>query len=464
MTEPATRPHVSPTVDRVPECALASVPETENVPAAAAAPPLEPVARAARIEVLDFVRGFALLGILFVNLPAFDAPRYAVFRNEIYGWFPAWYDQAAIWLIRIVATSKFYTILSFLFGLGFGVQLTRAMERGTERFDQYYRRRLALLLGLGLVHLLLVWMGDVLHVYALVGFLLLPFRKREQRTVLVWALALSVVPWIAGAAYVTGRALRETPAAQAERQRTRLEERAKLAREMREEVETYARGSRWEVLRLRATQGVNNAGVKVSWGLFEVWPTFLLGLWVARRRILDDIPAHLPLFRRLFWWGLVVGGGGTIGLAVWQARMGTDAPPPLSFLHTLLGHLVARPFHALFYAAGLLLLVQSEAWRRRLAPLAAVGRLALTNYLGQSLLCVTLFYGVGLGLGGFGYFGQVGPALGLALMGAIWAVLIAFSLWWSKRYRLGPVEWAWRSLAYGARQRMRLAGPHPPMA
>jgi uncharacterized protein len=144
-------------------------------------------------------------------------------------------------------------------------------------------------------------------------------------------------------------------------------------------------------------------------------------------------------------------------LAVWRVRLGLDPSPLSSFLHRMLGNLVARPLHTLFYASGLVLLLQSAAWRRRLEPLAAVGRLALSNYILESLICVTLFYGVGFGLGGFGLYGQIGPALGLVLMPVLWAVLMAVSVWWSRRYRFGPMEWLFRSLAYGERQPMRLA-------
>jgi uncharacterized protein len=420
------------------------------------APALEPVPRAARIEVLDFLRGLAMLGILFINLPAYDAPTDAVFRMDS-PWFTAWYDRAAVLFIRTFGESKFYTLLTFLFGVGFGIQLTRAAARGMERFGWFYSRRLLVLLGIGLAHLLLIWMGDVVHVYAVVGFLLLLFRNRRQKTLLVWAVCLTVLPWIAGAGYVTYRALTNTPEKQAERLRKRAEARAKLPEEIASEVRTFASGTRWEVMKARGKQVWDGMGIETLWAFFEVWPMFLLGLWVVRRGVLDDLPAHLPLIRRLFWWGLIAGVGLSLVLAVWRVRLGLDPSPPSSFFHRMLGNLVARPLHTLFYATGLVLLLQSETWRRRLEPLAAVGRLALSNYILQSLICVTLFYGVGFGLGGFGLYGRIGPAWGLALMVVLWAVLMAVSTWWSRRYRFGPMEWLFRSLAYGERQPMRLA-------
>jgi uncharacterized protein len=117
---------------------------------------------------------------------------------------------------------------------------------------------------------------------------------------------------------------------------------------------------------------------------------------------------------------------------------------------------VVRPLHALGYAAGLVLLVHTAGWARRLAPLAAAGRMAATNYVMQSVICVTLFYGVGFGLGGFGLYGRTGFAAGVVLTFAIWALQLWFSSWWLARYRFGPLEWLWRSLTYGAAQPMRL--------
>jgi uncharacterized protein len=113
---------------------------------------------------------------------------------------------------------------------------------------------------------------------------------------------------------------------------------------------------------------------------------------------------------------------------------------------------VAAPALALFYASTILLLTQREAWRRRLAPLAAVGRMALSNYLLQSLVCTTIFYSYGLAL-----FDKVGPALGLLLTVAIFLVQVPLSVWWLRRFQFGPVEWLWRSLTYWRVQPLRVS-------
>jgi uncharacterized protein len=432
-------------------------------PAAEPDPTTAPVPREARIDAIDYVRGLAVLGILLVNMPLYAAPMAAYFNAEAIGLFPGTADVAALWFIRVVAESKFYTLFSFLFGLGFGVQLVRATRRGAPAFGRFYSRRLFVLLGLGTIHLLFFWLGDVLHVYAVIGYLLLLFRNRSQKALLRVALGLMLVPLVGGTVFLGVKAFRETPAKRVERLRERQvrldTERARVP----EVIRGYQQGTRREVQDLRTWQDVERLPGDLGWGVFEVLAMFLLGLYVARSGFLDDLPAQVPLLRRLLPWGMA-GVAGTLLFAVWRYRAGPDASIFVVIPHGILSHVVIRPLHALFYAVGLLLLLQSEAWRRRLAPLAAVGRMALTNYLMHTIICVTLFNGVGFGLGGFGLYGRVGHAAGLALTFAIWAFQLVLSPWWLARYRFGPFEWVWRSLTYGHAQPMRVERAEPSAA
>lgn len=134
-------------------------------------------------------------------------------------------------------------------------------------------------------------------------------------------------------------------------------------------------------------------------------------------------------------------------LIVAQARLSLFA----GLLVLLLAHSLTGPLLALGYAAALALLAQRPRWAARLAPLGAAGRLALTNYLAQSLICTTLFYGYGAGL-----FGQVGAAAGILIAIAIYALQLLWSVWWLRHFRFGPAEWLWRTLTYGRAQPMRL--------
>ena len=184
---------------------------------------------------------------------------------------------------------------------------------------------------------------------------------------------------------------------------------------------------------------------------------FLVGLYVGRRRILQDIRGHLPLIRRVLIWGLA------LGLAVNAVRYfitcatGNCWPDPLSqpyatrFLVRMLRRL-SDPALAFAYGSALVLLAQKRSWQKQFAPLAAAGRMALTNYLLQGVLLGLLVPTIG-----FGVYKQVSPSLGPALAVAIYAALMLLSVWWLRRFRFGPAEWLWRTLTYGKLQPMRLA-------
>ena len=155
----------------------------------------------------------------------------------------------------------------------------------------------------------------------------------------------------------------------------------------------------------------------------------------------------------------VVGGFGIVliiiglignGIYVYFGQQANRAMPSLVNLISLAGQTFGAPALALFYMASLTLLAERPVWRGRLAPLANAGRMALTNYLLQSLVCTILFYGYG-----FGLYGRIGAAGGIVLTAAIFLVQVALSTWWLGRFRFGPMEWLWRTLTYGKRQEMR---------
>jgi len=177
---------------------------------------------------------------------------------------------------------------------------------------------------------------------------------------------------------------------------------------------------------------------------------FLLGLYVGRRRILHEVSAHLPLFRRVMWWGLIVGIPSNLMFAAASASPGI-VPPAYYDLATRGARTIGGPALCLFYISAIVLLVQKRDWRQRLSPLASVGRTALSNYLLQSIVCTLFFYGYGLGL-----YGRLGPAITLILTFVLYRAQIGLSNWWLSRYRFGPAEWLWRSLTYGKFQPLAL--------
>ncbi len=211
----------------------------------------------------------------------------------------------------------------------------------------------------------------------------------------------------------------------------------------------YQNGSWREIFQTRMHEF---AAIQFGW--IFIGPTiaamFLLGLWLGRRGILQRPEVHVRLLRGVTWIGLPVGLGLNIGYAL-GTEVTNPAVPSFAGMLTYGGQWLGAPLLGFGYAASLVLLMRDERWRRRLGPLGAVGRMALTNYLLQTLICTTIFYSYGLAL-----FNRVGPALTVPLALAIYAAQIAVSVWWLRRFRFGPMEWLWRTLTYGKLQPMRL--------
>jgi uncharacterized protein len=403
-------------------------------------PKLEPVAPGERIHVLDILRGFALLGILAVNMQLFSSPIYLVLTGLQHWEEPL--DVAVERFIRFFAHGKFYPIFSFLFGLGMALQYERAERRGAEQFGTVYARRLFVLLGFGMVHAFLIWEGDILLVYAMFGFLLLLFVQRSKTTLLVWAGICLVLPiLLTGALYLIFLLARMVPEAAAGIDAFGGHE--LYYREKAEEnIQTFAHGTYLEILRQRLA---NLAFLyKISFFYVPIiFGMFLLGLFAAKQRLFHDVPGHRSFFWKTVLWA---GAVGLIGNTLFYVSFEVQAEDPYSFWFVIgtAGMSLGATALALCYVSGITLLAQREWWLRRLAWLAPVGRMALTNYLAQSLICTTIFYSYGLGL-----FGAVGPAAGLLLTFGIFIAQIFWSRWWMSRFEFGPAERLWRRFTYG---------------
>jgi uncharacterized protein len=407
---------------------------------------LTPVAAAERIETLDVLRGFALLGILTVNMAGFSWP-----MDQVMSGAQLWEssrDLVADGLIAFAAEGKFYPLFSFLFGLGVAIQMERAEARGAQ-FAGWFCRRLFVLLGIGLAHAILVWEGDILVWYALFGFLLLAFRQRKPKTLLIWAALCLLIPalLIVGIwALLAGASL--VPEVSQIIQREMMEDAEASARKLEESIRVFSQGSYGEILAARFRNLV------FMWliGVFFV-PTcfamFLLGMYAGQRRLFHNIEAHAGGFRRVLFWGLVLGLPANLIYMLGSALSDLSDVYYIWFLSSA-AVAIGGPVLSLAYAAALTLLLRREGWQRALRPIAATGRMALSNYLFQSLVCTTIFYSYG-----FGLFGSVGRAAGMVFVLAIYLAQVALSVAWLKYFRFGPMEWLWRRLSYGQRQPMR---------
>ncbi len=392
---------------------------------------MAPVQPAQRMELLDILRGAALFGILASNMRAFDSPL-AVYIDHSLMW-TGTADRIAQGAIDLLITGKFITIFAFLFGVGFGIQMDRAAQRGAS--SAFYLRRLAVLLVFGLLHGFLLWWGDILAPYALMGFALYLFRNQSRESVALWAKILYIwplIPMIAGAAFTASGGQIQGPA------RTTAAEIARI-------VLVYSTGTYAQIFQEHLKELSSQ-----TFSLFFFYPRvlgiFLAGLWAWRTGLLLNLSEKKPLLRRLGRWGFSIGLAGNAVTVAIQAIWHPDPfrMEPLGAAQNLVGS-VAVPAMSLGYASALALLyLDSSHWRVRLRPFGAVGRTALTNYLAQSAICTTIYNSWG-----FALFGSVGPLAGLIPTVALYAAQVAASVAWVRRFAFGPAEWLWRVLTYG---------------
>jgi uncharacterized protein len=382
-----------------------------------------------RIELLDALRGFALFGILLANILYWS------------GWGlvpdPATLKVASAEAVRAqhlfhyaLIDGKFYTLFSLMFGIGFSLQLSRLERRGADGV-RIFRRRILILLGIGLVHMVFIWDGDILTLYALLG-LLLPFFRGWSDWRLLAAAVLLILSPIAGAAlfeamgwaphraiYAFGDsiavALSGTPA----------DPIGWLQREDPQAFVSWLLGG-WPY----------SIGTRIeNWRIPKVLGIMLIGMILGRRLVVGTLLGD----RRRLWAALLAGVAVGAPLSILYA-----ATPGAS--QTSLAAILGTVPLAFAYAAGFVLIWDRA--RPALRLLAWPGRMALTNYLMHSLLGIILFYGIG-----FGLVGRLGPPGFYAIAVAIFAVQILLSRWWLERFGQGPMERLWRRLTYGSPRR-----------
>lgn len=413
--------------------------------------PAKPVSTRERIDFVDILRGFALLGVFTFNMWGFAGDRFGLMT------WPHWWDRALVVARDFLIQAKFYSLFSFLFGWGMSIQLLRAQQRGTK-FLPVYLRRLLILLLLGMAHGILIWDGDILTLYAMMGFLLVLFRNRSERFLWVTAVLLLLFSIFMTLPYTGVTAIREW-----------YGEVTSIFHWRNLGPAPYADGTWVEIARHRAQSFVSRNTDGLIYVFGNILSMFLLGLYTGKRQIFQNVDQHRPFLRRVMWSGLIVGVvlNGAFVLNIYWRETGLPDWYPAHFAWTI--HTGTRTFGApalmLFYVSGLTLLLNPVArfyksqgndlqnrstWLERLAPLGPVGRMALSNYLTQSILGTLIFYGYGLGL-----YGRTTPIFGVILVIVIFLAQIRFSAWWLERYQFGPMEWVWRSLTYGKKQPLR---------
>lgn len=393
-----------------------------------------------RTDLLDALRGFALFGVVWSNYAVFA---YWVFLPpSVQAALPgSSFDQALEWFHTVFIDGKFYSIFSLLFGIGFGFFL----GKGADGLVRFYRRILILLV-IGWVHLRYLWAGDILFLYALLGLLLPLFRKLKDRVLLVLAALLIILPIAIDAVVVLSEG-RIDPVAPLEVYQEACD--AALGYTTIDAMMAVPDGG-WQefVVQNARTWLFRFIHLVESNRAPKVLGLFLLGLWVSRKQLFDDPAAHRPLLRRVLIAGWV--SGIVFNLLMWWSQAHLGGLPKAEGLVATIAYALGVVPLALAFASGFALLWVNEKWRSRLLVLAPMGRMALTNYLLQTVMGIALFTGLGLGLGT-----RVSAVSFEALALAVFVVQVLWSRWWLTRFHYGPFEWAWRSLTYGKVMPMR---------
>lgn len=414
--------------------ALATAPNVDVAPGDIG----DPRPGSGRIADIDGLRGFALLGILVVNLTFFSSA-FTIYEIADPA-FDSWLDEVGRWIVAVLFTSKFYVLFSFLFGYSFTLQLTGAERRGVP-FRPRFLRRLLGLFAIGTAHAVLLWQGDILTTYAALGLVLLLIHRISPRRAVVAAGAIV----LASATLFVVAGLDELARGTTPDLAARIQGAT--------DATAHWRGPFTDVLAQRASEMPTTLELILVLQAPTALAMFLLGLAAGRRRLLADVGALRPLLVRAARVLLPLGVAGGV-LYAWLT-LGHAGTARATFGAAV--DVLGAPLLTGGYVAALLLLFGTGRGERIRDALAPAGRMALSNYVLQSLICAFLFTGYGLGL-----VGRVSPVGALGIAGAIYAGQLVASAWWMRRHRYGPLEWLLRWFTIGERPPWRTPRLHAP--
>ena len=386
-----------------------------------------------RIQVLDVLRGFALIGILIINAMSILAVKGSTpaFTVDIPN-----ADRVLQDLILFFIESKFFTLFSLLFGIGFAIQIQSAERQGTA-FLPRISRRMAGLLVFGVLHILLFWDGDILVIYAITGTILILFRKTAFVRIKRWIISLLAVPGVLVLIILAYTLIARLSPSGSE---SFVKSDASLAKEFANTQATQT------LLQNGFLQGIGeriHTYLELSPLLFSRIPTvlamFLIGLYLGRSGFIRRLPDEIETLRKVRFWGLSIGF--TLMALI---LLSTKLLPTTSALVSIIeDQYLAGPILCLGYAAALTLDLLKNPTRRIYRYFSIVGRMALTNYLSQSVVLTYISYGWGLGyalkLNGF-------QVIGIVFI--LYFLQIAVSNIWLKNFTYGPLEWVWRCITY----------------
>ena len=386
-----------------------------------------------RMQILDVLRGFALAGILIINAMSILAvkgstPAFTIDIPSI--------DRLLQDAILFFVESKFFTLFSLLFGIGFAIQIQSAERQGTAFIPRISRRMIGLLV-FGLLHIALLWDGDILVIYAITGSILIAFRTCSNRTIRRWVIGLLAVPGVlVFLVFCTTLVVRLTEAgakALSQSDQSLAQEFANTAATQKLVDSGFV-----EAISVRVQSYMDLLPLLLS-RIPTVLAMFLIGLYLGRSNFIRELPQKSELLKRIRFWGLSLGFSLMLLIV-----LATKFLPATSALVAIIeDQYLAGPILCLGYAAAMTLAYLRNPNRKLFIGFATVGRMALTNYLTQSLILTGLAYGWGFGLA----MQLSGPQV-LLISVVLFVTQILVSRLWLSKFGFGPLEWIWRCITY----------------
>ena len=398
-----------------------------------------PVLQNERADILDILRGFALLGVMLDNLFGFSG--WGFLTQPQRQALPTWPADAILGFSELsFINGKFYSLFSLLFGIGFSIILIRNEQKGINPLKILYRR-LFILLIIGAGHLFLLWEGDILFLYALIGMLLPLFRKCSDKTLLTLVVILIASPLLFDVLsvlfhYKNGNFLEDMAKV--------IDKKTGLPLDDSFNQYLYSKNDAWQHWRNWQASGFlyRYSYILDSNRIPKVLGMFLLGFYAGRKMIYANLENYISLFKKIRRWGFIIGIPAALACTYFEF-FGKGIPNAMGLAHTFFYAISVVPL-SLAYVSVVCLHWIKKKGKSRLRFLAPMGRMALTNYLMQTLIGITIYYGVGFGLGG-----NIGPSYFIPIGLCVYALQVAYSNWWFKHFNYGPMEWIWRQLTYG---------------
>ncbi|MCI0767929.1 DUF418 domain-containing protein [Bacillus sp. TL12] len=372
-----------------------------------------------RVEAIDAVRGFALFGILLVNMTLIQ---FGMFSGEQPTYVFGKIDEGANRFIEFFGTHNFISLFSFLFGLSI-ILLQKSILAKEKRFFPVYIRRIIILLILGYIHGIFIWSGDILFAYGIVGIFLMMFINRKPKTLLIWAFILLAFTMFISYPFESNANVED------------------FSSYIGKEQTVHKTGSYTDHIKFRLYENpFEDIGITGFSGGFLLTflmiilmaPLFLLGMYVGKKGWLFEIDKHVSSLKKLWFIS------GIFSFSVKILALLTQQP-----ILIMLKDSVSPLGMALFYGSSIILLFHYKKALRLLEYVANMGKMSVSNYLAQTIIATTIFYAYG-----FGLYGKIGYFFGIVLTIGIYSFQLYASTYWLQRYRIGPVEYVWRLGTY----------------